>query len=132
MFAKLETPETSAHLDRSVWTEECVWMSYYACIELCHFFGLLHCMAFTISDKKHIKKQYKSRLCHQFIHFLPLIQHTVMAGWCLSQSRGPPWTGLSHQYYHLTPTSNQESPNNLVSMIFKYGSQGVFLDRTQA
>lgn len=59
LFAKTESWAASARCDGSVWTVECVWMSYYACIELFvifFFFGLLPCMAFTISDGKNTLK----------------------------------------------------------------------------
>lgn len=58
LFAKMDTPVASAH-SRQISLDELLFL--YRALSCC--FGLLHCMAFTISDgkKKHIKKQYKSK-----------------------------------------------------------------------
>lgn len=64
LFAKTESGAASARCDGSVWTVECVWMSYYACIELFvifFFFWFATLYGFYYFWwKKHIKKQYKS------------------------------------------------------------------------
>lgn len=64
LFSKMDTPVASAHsrqisLDPRMCVNELLFL--YRALSCC--FGLLHCMAFTISDgkKKHIKKQYKSK-----------------------------------------------------------------------
>lgn len=77
LFAKTESGAASARCDGSVWTVECVWMSYYACIELFvifFFFWFATLYGFYYFWwKKHIKKQYKSThacfsLCHRKLY----------------------------------------------------------------
>lgn len=75
LFAKMDTPVAPAHsrqisLDPRMCVNELLFL--YRALSCC--FGLLHCMAFTISDgKKHIKKQYKSKMSD--------FSFTKLAGW---------------------------------------------------